>query len=187
MPRTASRRSLRPLPDARYSIEVAAPYLMSRIVNRLNQRLVAALKTLGLTFRHWRVLAFLAAAERRTIAELAQYTVTPHSTLSRFLDRMERAGLVRRAESAHDLRAIELRLTPRGRALYERILPLALEINAQLLAGFSAAERAQLERLLARMRDNLGLDSTPGAPRERALTVRGRPPITALRPTGRKP
>jgi DNA-binding MarR family transcriptional regulator len=144
---------------ATYRIDAAVPYLMNRIANRLNRRLEALLRTQGLTFRHWRVLAFLAATERRTIVDLAEYTVIPHSTLSRFVARMERAGLVRRADATHDLRAVELALTPSGRKLYQRILPLTLGLNEELLVGFDAAERRQLVALLARMRDNLGLDT----------------------------
>ncbi len=158
-----------PRPEVRrYRIEVAAPYLMNRIANRLNRRLVDELRTVGLTFRHWRVLAFLAANRRRTIAALAEYSVTPHSTLSRFLDRMARAGLVQRTAALDDQRAVELALTAKGRRLYERILPLALDINRELLRGFSDRERQTLAALLARMRDNLGLDARPperGAPR----------------------
>jgi DNA-binding MarR family transcriptional regulator len=144
-----------------YRIEVAAPYLMNRIVNRLNRRLADDLGAVGLTFRHWRVLAFLATNRQRTIADLAEYTVTPHSTLSRFLDRMAGAGLVQRSGAADDQRAVLLSLAPKGRRLYEGILPLALDINRLLLRGFSDRDRQALGRLLARMRDNVGLDARP--------------------------
>lgn len=144
-----------------YRIEIAAPYLMNRIVNRLNRRLADDLGAVGLTFRHWRVLAFLATNRQRTIADLAEYTVTPHSTLSRFLDRMAGAGLVRRTSAADDHRAVLLSLAPKGRRLYERILPLALDINRALLRGLSDRDRQALGSLLAHMRDNLGLDARP--------------------------
>jgi DNA-binding MarR family transcriptional regulator len=158
-----SRKPARAAAGPAYSIEAAVPYLLNRIVNRLNRRLVEELKTLGLTFRDWRVLAFLAATERRTIVELAAYSVIPHSTLSRLLDRMARDGLVRRDGAEHDLRAVALTVTPAGRKLYERVLPLALGLNAELLAGFSAEERRILNGFLGRLRDNLGLDYTPAA------------------------
>jgi DNA-binding MarR family transcriptional regulator len=159
-----------------YSIEAAVPYLINRIASRLNRLLVAELKTQGLTFRDWRVLAFLAATERRTIVELADYSVIPHSTLSRLLDRMERGGLVRRSSAAHDLRAVELSLTAAGRRRYERVLPLALALNAELMRGFGAAERRALGAMLARMRDNLGLDGAPPAATASGSAARSRSP-----------
>jgi DNA-binding MarR family transcriptional regulator len=153
----------RAAPSPAYSIEAAMPYLLNRIVNRLNRLLVEQLKAQGMTFRDWRVLAFLAATERRTIVELAEYSVIPHSTLSRLLDRMERNGLVKRSSAPHDLRAVALTLTAAGRRRYERILPMALALNAELMQGFTAEERRMLAALLGRMRDNLGLDGAPVA------------------------
>jgi DNA-binding MarR family transcriptional regulator len=144
-----------------YTIEAATPYLLNRIANRLNRLLVDELKSQGMTFRDWRVLAFLAATDRRTIVELAEYSVIPHSTLSRLLDRMARNGLVKRTSAAHDLRAVALSLTAAGRKRYERILPLALALNAELMRGFTPDERRTLAALLGRMRDNLGLDGAP--------------------------
>jgi DNA-binding MarR family transcriptional regulator len=175
-------KSVRTAAPPAYSIEAAMPYLLNRIVNRLNRRLVEQLKAQGMTFRDWRVLAFLAATERRTIVELAEYSVIPHSTLSRLLDRMERNGLVTRSSAPHDLRAVALSLTAAGRRRYARILPLALELNGELMRGFSAAERRTLAALLGRMRDNLGLDGAPAAsPSGSAARSRSRERATAAR------
>ncbi len=179
---------MKPAPAAAspaYSIEAAMPYLLNRIVNRLNRLLVEQLKAHGMTFRDWRVLAFLAATERRTIVELAEYSVIPHSTLSRLLDRMERNGLVKRAGAPHDLRAVVLSLTPTGRKRYERVLPLALALNAELMQGFTAEERRMLAALLGRMRDNLGLDGAPApAASPSGSAARSRSPGTATAARG---
>jgi MarR family transcriptional regulator, transcriptional regulator for hemolysin len=70
------------------------PYLLNRIVARMNRDLVAALRPLGLTQRDWRILAVLSTGDGRTLRELEVYTITPQSTLSRLIDRMVALGLV---------------------------------------------------------------------------------------------
>ena len=85
-----------------FTIDRSIAYLISRINGRLNRRLHDRLSAMGMTFQHWRVLASLSARDRPTIAEIAEYSVIPHSTLSRLLTRMEREGLVRRAGASEE-------------------------------------------------------------------------------------
>lgn len=47
-------------------LEELLPYLMNRLVNRLNRNLSARLRREGLTFQHWRVLLVLATRGRAT-------------------------------------------------------------------------------------------------------------------------
>ena len=73
-----------------------APYLLNRIVARWNADLAAELKEHDLNTIQMRTLAVLSLMSGATVNELAVYTVTEQSTMSRSLDGMERDGLVRR-------------------------------------------------------------------------------------------
>lgn len=138
-----------------YSLDESIAYLMNRVVARLNRALESDLRKMRLSFQHWRVLAVLAMQDGRPIAELADYAVVPHSTLSRLLSRMEAAGLLSRRASGRDLRLAEIHLTAKGRRRYEQILPFAVARRDEALSGFSDSERARCRAFLERMLANL--------------------------------
>ncbi|MBX6369171.1 MAG: MarR family transcriptional regulator [Rhodospirillales bacterium] len=134
------------------------PYLMNRIVSRLNQNLAEKLRSRRLTFQHWRVLAALYRSDGQTLSELVEWTVIPQSTLSRLVGRMAAARLVvRRPARRADSRFVEVWLTDRGRDVYEDIVPLALGEHAAALEGLSAEEVRLLAAMLRRVMRNLGI------------------------------
>ena len=73
------------------------------------------------------------------------------ATVSSVSDTLERAGLVLRAEHAHDGRLVELALTEPGRALIERVFPRFNAGESALVGGLDAQERATLAELLRKL------------------------------------
>ncbi len=132
-----------------------APYLLNRIVNRLNTNLGDAFKQTGITVPIYRVLAVLIAGDGRSVNELAVYTVIEQSTLSKILARMETQGLVTRQPGRDDGRVVEIHVTDAGREAYERIVPIALSHHEQAMAGLSARERENMVEILHRVLDNI--------------------------------
>ncbi len=130
-------------------------YLMNRITARLNRTLHESLLKRGLTFQHWRVLSVLLAYREPTIADISEYAVIPHSTLSRLLSRMEREGLITRTMSPDDERAVKVAVRPRGRAVFKQIRPVAIAIRQDALSNFSPDDVKALRRLLQRMYGNI--------------------------------
>jgi DNA-binding MarR family transcriptional regulator len=96
----------------------------------------------------------LAELERRPglrVSELARSMAVHQSTASNLVDRLQRAGLVRRARSAQDQRVVHLTLTASGRRLIARaprplegVLPDALNT---LTPAQLRALRSQLDGL----------------------------------------
>lgn len=84
------------------------------------------------------------------------------ATMGAVLDRLQAKGLALRVADAADRRAWRLRLTPAGTELLERLAPRVAQLQEELLAPLSAAERAQLTALLGRL---LGPLPTPGSAR----------------------
>lgn len=72
-----------------------------------------------------------AACQKYRMTELAGDIYLSQSALSRAVARLERDGLVERTMCADDRRAIFVRLTDKGRALYD----LALPTHRSVLAG----------------------------------------------------
>ena len=86
------------------------------------------------------------AASQRDIAKAARVT---DQTMSRTIDRLERAGYVTRGTDPRDERRRVVAITDAGRATYEKLLALEEEDAALTLgAGDVAALREQLLRLV---------------------------------------
>src|SRR5215510_12639104 len=68
----------------------------------------------------WLILNALRNEPRRTQLDLAGAVGIKGPTLTRHLDTMEQAGLVRRERSTRDRRAVEVELTRAGKTLHAR-------------------------------------------------------------------
>jgi DNA-binding MarR family transcriptional regulator len=137
------------------------PYLLNRIVNRLNMALAEDLKTIGATVPEYRVLAVLMARDGRSVNELSVYTVIEQSTLSKLLLRMESSGLIARHNDASDGRVVNVYLTDAGRAVFAKVLPGALDHYRTAIRGLDETERASLVRTLHRVLDNVRVSPFP--------------------------
>jgi DNA-binding MarR family transcriptional regulator len=131
------------------------PYLLNRIVNRINANLSDALKRTGITVPIYRVLAVLIAGDGRRVNELAVYTVIEQSTLSKILARMKARGLVSRRPNRDDGRAVEIHITDVGRKAYQSIVPIALSHHDQAMEGLSIDERKHMIEILHRVLENV--------------------------------
>lgn len=133
------------------NLEEFTPYLINRVIARYNKGVENALKKVGVTVAQMRALAVLAEAGTCTINELSVRTVIKQSTLSRTLDTMEAAGLIRRETGEGDSRIRQISLTPEGRAAFESAWPEMQEMEATMLRVLDAGERQALNRMLQRV------------------------------------
>lgn len=95
----------------------------------------AAAAEVGLTTQHYQAMLILRGAQGGsivTIADLAQQLMIKHNSAVGLVDRLGNEGLAERVRSQTDKRKVELRLTPRGRAV---------------LAQLAKAHRAELKQL----------------------------------------
>lgn len=136
-------------------LEGFAPYLMNRIMGRYNAALRDELADLGLTTPKARALAVLAVIEAPPIRDLAVFTVTDPSTLSRALDQLEGEGLIRREPCLDDSRAIRVHLTPAGRTVFDRLWPKMAEAQEALFRGVSDTDRRVFLTILQRILRNI--------------------------------
>lgn len=118
----------------------------------------AALTSAGLPPLSWYdVLWPLFRAPKRTLraGELATSVVTiSRSGLTRLVDRIEAAGLLRRQPSAGDRRGTEIVLTKEGAAMLRRMWPVyAAELRRSFVDVLAEDEAAALRESLARVHD----------------------------------
>ncbi len=133
------------------------PYLLNRAGARIASSFGEEVRPLGATLQIWRVLVALRDKDGRRMGDLSATTSIEVSTLTRLVDNMEQKGLVARRRDAQDSRAVLLHVTPAGRQLTRRIVPIAERYEKVALKGFGAAEtealKAALRRLYANMDD----------------------------------
>jgi len=81
------------------------------------------------------------------VNELAREVVLSPTAMSRFVDRVEKAGHVRRAADPADRRALQVTLTDSGVALLRRMWPVYSRGIEEHFGRQSAALRDALERM----------------------------------------
>lgn len=128
------------------------PYLINRVGFALVENFTAdALKQHGLGIDMWRVLAALSHNGGQRQVDLVTMTSIDASTMSRLVSRLVRMGLVSRSRSAKSSREVVVALSPKGNALVQRLIPIAVKLEQTASAGLSARDLAVVKRLLARM------------------------------------
>jgi DNA-binding MarR family transcriptional regulator len=90
---------------------------------------------------------------RLRMAALARYLGLEKSTMTGLVDRAEKRGIMARAPSQDDGRAIEVFLTRDGRKLAERLHGQLREALAPVTQRLDAADQRRLQELLERMLD----------------------------------
>ncbi len=124
-------------------------YLLARASGKASAGFHEELAAEGVAVSTWRILATLHPDSPTGIGELAESCLAKQSTMTRRIDRLDSAGLVLRQESADDRRRVEVRLTPAGRALADRLTSMASAHEERILRRYTAAQIAQLKAVLS--------------------------------------
>lgn len=101
------------------------------------------------------VLFALWERDGQTLGELARVARVTPATMTRMVQRMEKAGFVLRRPDAADQRVSRVHVTPAGLAVRVKLEAVWAQMAADCSVGLSAADRAALHSLLVRVRDNL--------------------------------
>jgi MarR family transcriptional regulator, organic hydroperoxide resistance regulator len=131
------------------------PYLINRVGFALVAAFSQVLKPHRLSIDMWRVLAALSNNGSQRQVDLAGMTSIDASTMSRLVSRLVRIGLATRSRSETSSREVVVALSPKGRALVQRLIPIALKLEHTASIGLPARDLAVAKRLLRQMYDNL--------------------------------
>ncbi len=132
-------------------------------LNRLAAEVSAALSSeyqqrYGLDIPEWRVLATLGFGDDACSAQyIAHCTRTHKSTISRAVTALMQRQLVERVENADDRREFRLRMTRKGRALYEELIPRLKRREQEILSCLTAQERVNFALALGKIEKSLDL------------------------------
>lgn len=101
------------------------------------------------------VLFSLWEQEGQTQTELADNLRIAPATITKMLQRMERAGFVQRKVDPEDQRVSRVYLTEAGRAVKSQVEAIWKTMEEETFANFNEEERDLLRRFLLRIRQNL--------------------------------
>ena len=83
--------------------------------------------------------------------DLARRANVDKAQASRAAQALVDKGLVEKSASSADARGVELRFTPEGQRLWQRLMTVVEERNQQIVGCLSATERAQFDRILTQL------------------------------------
>ncbi|HKC13285.1 MAG TPA: MarR family transcriptional regulator [Vicinamibacteria bacterium] len=142
---------------------------------RIKQAVGRRVRPHGLSAQQFGLLVAVVEREGPSLRELAERLRTDQPTTSRIVTTLVRKRLVREEGDPRDRRRRCLRLAAPGRALAERLYPVALELRAAIVGGLSPAERAALRNGLRKIIHNMDRFERGGPAGLRAVSAgRGR-------------
>ena len=112
------------------------------------------LEPLGLNTAQALVIVLLAEERAGTAADIGRELSHDAGAMTRIIDKLESARLVRRVPRPRDRRATDLELTKEGQRMHGELRRVQVAVLNRALRGFSRAEARTLERLLRRLVDN---------------------------------
>jgi MarR family transcriptional regulator, organic hydroperoxide resistance regulator len=147
-------------------------HLVKHVARGLARALQMRLTEHAVSYGHWTFLRILWESEGLTQRQLSDQAGVMEPTTFSALNAMEKLGYVVRRPSPISRKEIHIYLTPKGRMLKLRLVPLAEEVNEVALRSVAAADVAATRRTLLAIIENLAADEAA------SLTTRRRIPST---------
>jgi DNA-binding MarR family transcriptional regulator len=129
--------------------------LLGQVCKLHHARAHALLEELGLYRGQPRLLRALYEREGITHGDLAERLRVTPATITKMIQRMEKAGFVERRADPADQRVSRVYLTQAGHAIRAAVDDALGTLEEESMTGLSEEERLELYRLLVRVRDNL--------------------------------
>jgi len=131
------------------AVRAAFGALLSRTYRQWRRAADLRLQPFDLTEATWLPLVYIARASTPPRQkDLAASMFVDNSSVVRLLDNLEKAGLIQRKEGETDRRSKTILLTPRGRAIADKVETVARRIRTDALAGLSEADIETTLRVL---------------------------------------
>lgn len=127
---------------------------MGGLSRRIRRSLNAVIAEHGLTYQEWDVLGALRQAGppfRRSAGSLAKRTDLSSGAMTSRLDRLEKAGLVRRLPDPDDRRGVIIELTKAGEKKWLETAQVQAAYENLIGAALNKREKEQLNSLLRRL------------------------------------
>lgn len=130
-------------------LETFLPYRIAVLANVMGAAIASAyVERFNLTIPEWRVIAVLTRYPGLSAREVAQKSHMDAVAVSRAVNRLLRAGRLRRAIARDDRRRSVLQVSEAGAMVYREVAPMALEFERSLIDALPAPERAAFDQAI---------------------------------------
>ena len=126
-----------------------------KVSRRITEELGGHFGKMNLTFPQTLALTILSADGPMPISTLAKVTGSANSTTSGIVDRLEKAGLLRRVRSETDRRVIYVEVTEKYEAIHAESKNHALERFSKAVSGLDEQELGDVLRGLTLLENTL--------------------------------
>ena len=109
----------------------------------------------GVSFGHWTFLRILWQRDGLTQRELSDEAGVMEPSTHAAIKAMEKLGYVKRVQLPDNRKTVYVHLTPRGRALQRKLVPMAVASNRRAVRGLQANEVETAKRVLLAVTENL--------------------------------
>ena len=135
------------------------PFRLNRLAAEVSSALASEYQArYGLDIPEWRVLATLGFRVEPCSAQYISHCTRTHkSTISRAVLGLMQRQLVERVENEDDRREFSLRMTRKGRALYEELIPRLKRREQEILSCLTAQERQNFAAALGKIEKSIDL------------------------------
>jgi DNA-binding MarR family transcriptional regulator len=144
-------------------------HLVKDAMRGLGRALQMRLTEYSVSFGHWTFLRILWETDGLTQRELSEQAGVMEPTTFSALKALEKLGYVTRQRLPDSRKKIYIFLTPKGRALKGKLVPLAEEVNEIAVCGVASADIAATRRTLLVMIENLARDEIDSARKRRRI------------------
>ncbi|MBI3436653.1 MAG: winged helix-turn-helix transcriptional regulator [Proteobacteria bacterium] len=155
---TVGKKSIR-LNKVAFPLDVEE-YLPHRIITLANQLSRHAAATYsqpsGLSFAEWRLMAVVGAAQPISVVAARRDLGVDKAMASRLCTALTMRKLIVSSPRPRDRRRTDLYLTKKGAALHDTVARIADKRSEKLLACITPAERRDFDRVLTRLRAEIG-------------------------------
>lgn len=157
------RHWLEDVPDDRLA------HLVKDAMRGLTRSLQRRLNECSVSFGHWSFLRILWVTDGLSQRELSERAGVMEPTTFSALAAMEKLGYVYRVPSAEGGRKVHIFLTPSAKALKEKLVPKAVEVNEIAVRGVSEEDIAATRRTLLAVVRNLAEDEIAAVQDDRKI------------------
>jgi DNA-binding MarR family transcriptional regulator len=144
-------------------------HLVKHAARGLARALQMRLAEHAVSYGHWTFLRILWESEGLTQRELSARAGVMEPTTFSALKAMAERGYITRRRNPRSHKEIQIYLTPEGRALKAKLVPLAEEVNAVALRGVSTSDTAATRRALLALIQNLAADEAASLTPQRRM------------------
>jgi DNA-binding MarR family transcriptional regulator len=146
---------------------MSTTHLLHRAGQLAEDLFARSIGEIGITARQFVVLSVVDSLEDPSQTALCEISGIDRSTLADIVRRLVSRGLLSRRRTRQDARMYAVRITPEGKEVLQRAVPIAAKVDEALVEALNADQRDQFAAFLQKV------VGRPG-PREPVKAVEGR-------------